>query len=97
MRHFILLRPRLALKSCGTQTNHVEPARRPQCSAAIEPQRAERVGLGEPFDGEARNTGDGSKPLDAGKAVAARGHEFVQFVFVEPMNEAKAEANGVIM
>ncbi len=75
--------------------DHVEPARRPQCGAAVEPQRAERIGLGQPLDGEARHAGDGREPLDRGKTVAARGDEFFQFLFGKPVNEAEAEAHGV--
>jgi hypothetical protein len=70
---FVLCDLRAALKSCGTQADHVEPPRRPQRRTPIESKRAERVGLGEPLDGEARNTGDGGEPLDAGEAIAARG------------------------
>ena len=49
------------------------------------PKRAKRVGLRQPLDGEAGNAGDRRQPFDRGKAVAARGDEFFQFVFVEPV------------
>ena len=79
----------------GADADHVEPARRPQRGAPVEPQRAERIGLRQPLDGEARNAGDGREPLDRGKTVAAGRDEFFQFLFAKPVDEAEAEADRV--
>src|SRR5262249_15845871 len=46
-------------------------------------------------DREARNAGDRGKPLDRGKAIAARRDQLFQFRFAETANEAKAEPHGV--
>ncbi len=82
-------------RSCLAHADRVEPPRGPERGAAVEPERAEGIRLGEPLDGEARNAGDRRQPLDAGVAVAARRDELLDLVLVQPLNLPEAEAHGM--
>src|SRR5262249_54051465 len=76
--------------------DRVEPARGPQRGAAVEPERAEGVRLGEALDGEARKAGDRGELLEAGIAVVAGGDELLDLVLGKALDLAEAEAHGAI-
>src|SRR5207302_6630930 len=77
------------LRRVARDADRVEPARGPQRGAAVEAERAERVGLGEALDGVAREAGDRGELLDAGAAVAAGGDELLDLVLGEALDLAE--------
>src|SRR4051794_22009955 len=72
-----------------------QPARRPQCLAPVEIERAEGIRLGQPLDGRARHAVDRLESLDRAKAIAAMLDQLVDLGFAQAADLPKAKADGM--